>query len=66
MIKNLIIFVLSLIMIYPSCDAALWHKGNDLGNDIIKEEYPDSKDVEPKKIEGDETLVIQGGVEMQE
>ena len=39
--------------------AAFWHK-DDLGNKIKTEEYPDSKDVEPK---ADEAVVIKGGVE---
>ena len=39
--------------------AAFWHK-DDLGNKIKQEEYPDSKDVEPK---ADEVAVIKGGVE---
>ena len=34
--------------------AAFWHK-DDLGNKIKQEEYPDSKDVEPK---ADEVAVI--------
>ncbi len=63
MIRILILFIFSLMMFQPACDAALWHKGNDLGNDIKKEEYPDSRDVEPKKTESEDTLVIQGGVE---
>ena len=33
-----------------------------MGNDIQKEEYPDSRDVEPKK-ESDDSMVIQGSVE---
>ena len=45
-----------------SSQAAFWHKDNDLGNDIQKEEYPDSRDVEPKK-ESDDSMVIQGSVE---
>lgn len=39
--------------------AAFWHK-DDLGNQIKQEEYPDSKDVEPK---ADDVAVIKGGVE---
>ena len=39
--------------------AAFWHK-DDLGNKIKQEEYPDSKDVEPK---ADDVAVIKGGVE---
>ena len=63
MIRILILFLISLIMFQPVCNAALWHKGSDLGNNIRKEEYPDSKDVEPKKAESNDTLVIQGGIE---
>lgn len=39
--------------------AAFWHK-DDLGNQLKQEEYPDSKDVEPK---ADDVAVIKGGVE---
>lgn len=63
MIRAFIVFILSLMMFMPSCNASLWHKDSKLGNEIKKEEYPDSKDVEPKKSQENDNLVIQGGVE---
>ena len=46
--------------------AAFWSKQQDstLGNDIVKEEYPESRDVEPRVEDvASDTMVIQGGVE---
>lgn len=45
--------------------AAFWSKDDNktLGNDIQKEEYPESKDVEPRIDAESGNLVIQGGVE---
>ena len=44
--------------------AAFWNKDNShLGNDIQKEEFPDSVDVEPKRDAAADSLVIKGGVE---
>ena len=63
MIRAFIVFILSLMMFMPSCNASLWHKDSKLGNEIKKEEYPDSKDVEPKKSQENDNLVIQGGIE---
>ena len=63
--KKLRLFIISIIFLMItqiSSQAAFWHKDNDLGNEIQKEEYPDSRDVEPKK-ESDDSLVIQGSVE---
>ena len=62
LITFLIIFILSQNLSL----AAFWTKNtnNELGNEIVKEEYPDSKDVEPRlESESSETLVIKGGVE---
>ena len=61
-LRLFIIFIIFLMMSLISSQAAFWHKDNDLGNDIQKEEYPDSRDVEPKK-ESDDSMVIQGSVE---
>lgn len=58
-----VFLIFSFILSLQPCEASLWHKGNDLGNNIKKEEYPDSKDVEPRMEENGENLVIQGGVE---
>ena len=56
------IILLMLLILQPCSFAAFWHKeaGVQLGNEIQKEEYPESKDVEPKI---DDTLVIKGGVQ---
>ena len=54
------------MLIQNSAFAAFWSKSDNsnLGNEIVKEEYPDSKDVEPKlETETSETFVIKGGVE---
>ena len=47
------IFIISIIislMIQQSVMAGIWHKDSKtkIGNEIKIEEYPDSKDVEPK------------------
>ena len=63
--KKLRLFIISIIFLMItqiSSQAAFWHKDNDLGNEIQKEEYPDSRDVEPKK-ESDDSLVIQVGAD---
>ena len=56
------IILLMLLILQPCSFAAFWHKeaGVQLGNEIQKEEYPESKDVEPKV---EDTLVIKGGVQ---
>ena len=60
--KKLIISILIMSLFQNASIAAFWSKNvpNDIGNDIQKEEYPESKDVEPKV---DETLVIKGVLE---
>ena len=68
-IKFLSIILVILTMTQNLSFAAFWSKSQnlDLGNEIVKEEYPESKDVEPRleteKIDGSEALVIKGGVE---
>lgn len=42
-LRLFIIFIIFLMMSLISSQAAFWHKDNDLGNDIQKEEYPDSR-----------------------
>ena len=56
--------ILSIFMLTAQMpgNAAFWQKDNGLGNQIQKEEYPESKDVEPKVVTEDNT-VIKGGVE---
>ena len=60
--KIFIIVFIFLLIFQASSDAAFWNKDNSLGNKIKIEEYPESKDVEPKVI-NDDVTVIKGGVE---
>ena len=65
--KNIKILTITLIIISffnQFALAAFWNKDSakNLGNDIVKEEYPDSKDVEPR-VEDSSPIVIKGGVE---
>lgn len=46
-----------------SANAAFWNKDVQLGNEIKKEEYPDSVDVEPKGEPQESSTLIVGGVE---
>ena len=64
-IKFLISFLIIFSLFQSSAYAAFWDKSknSDLGNSITKEEYPESKDVEPKLSSETGTLVIEGGVE---
>ena len=63
--KKLLITILTLtIMLQQTAMAAFWNKTSNLGNEIQKEEYPESKDVEPKletETQGD-VHTIKGGV----
>ena len=64
--KFLILLIISSFVLQQSCYAAFWNKetAKELGNNIQKEEFPDSSDVEPKIINNEnETHVITGGVE---
>lgn len=64
--KFLILLIISSFALQQSCYAAFWNKetAKELGNNIQKEEFPDSSDVEPKIINNEnETHVIKGGVE---
>ena len=70
--KLIIIFSIFMLITQSQSQAAFWNKGgnNDangvsqeqgsLGNNLKQDEYPDSKDVEPKV---DGATVIKGGVE---
>ena len=66
---NKIKFYISLFIIISmfqnSVCAAFWNKSSDLnlGNEIQKEEFPESKDVEPRVDKESGNLVIQGGIE---
>lgn len=61
-IKILIIFLITTFLLQSSVQAAFWKKNPTLGNEIPVEEFPESKDVEPK-IENTETVLIEGSVE---
>lgn len=62
--KLLTILLIILSMFQQATFAAFWNKDNShLGNDIQKEEFPDSVDVEPKRDAAADSLVIKGGVE---
>lgn len=60
--KLFIVLITCILAFQTSCQAAFWHKDIGLGNEIKTEEYPDSKDVEPKNTTEEPTM-IQGGVE---
>lgn len=62
------LFITSLIILslfQTSVYAAFWNKNEGLGNEIKKEEYPESNDVEPRVggVSESDTLVITGSVE---
>lgn len=65
-IRNIVAILILVFLIQESSFAAFWSKpqNEDLGNNIVKEEYPDSKDVEPVKAESPQkSILIKGGVE---
>ena len=64
-ISFLIIFLIISLISQASVFAAFWSKSHnaELGNEIVKEEYPESKDVEPRIEENSNTTLITGGVE---
>ena len=64
--KRLFIIFFIILISVLSTDAALWKKDSAVGNEIKKEEYPESADVEPKIQKSDavdEKVVIKGGIE---
>ena len=63
--KKLLITFLILSMFQQVSYAAFWHKSpkENIGNTIKKEEYPDSKEVEPKVNSNEDTILIKGGIE---
>ena len=63
--KYILSLLLIISMFQQNAIAAFWSKDVDkkLGNEIQKEEYPESKDVEPKLDSEANGLVIQGGIE---
>ena len=63
-IKKIFISILIILAMFQQVSfAAFWNKDEKLGNDIQKEEFPDSKDVEPNRSSSEDTLVIKGSVE---
>ena len=65
-IKLFTFLIILTLLIQNTAFAAFWSKSDNsnLGNEIVKEEYPESKDVEPRiNDESSDTLVIKGGVE---
>lgn len=60
--KKFIIFLIMLSLVSP-VQAAFWNKDAKLGNEIQKEEYPESIDVEPKGEPQESSMLIVGGVE---
>lgn len=65
-IKLFIFLIILTLLVQNSAFAAFWSKSDNsnLGNEIVKEEYPESKDVEPRvNEESSDSLVIKGGVE---
>lgn len=66
--RFLISFIIITTLFTQSANAAFWNKNTakDLGNNIVKEEFPDSSEVEPKveaKSDDNNQKVITGGVE---
>ncbi len=61
--KKFIIFLIMLSLSQVTANAAFWHKDSQLGNEIQKEEYPDSSDVEPKGEPKENSTLIVGGIE---
>lgn len=62
--KIIATFLIITSLLQQTAFAAFWQKNDNakLGNEIKKEEFPESKDVEPK-VESSDTLVITGSVE---
>ena len=64
-LKYILPLIIIVSMLTMSAEAAFWRKGDALGNEVKKEEFPDPHEVEPKvqKSDKDETLTIKGGIE---
>ena len=63
--KTISLILAFLLFVQQASYATFWHKDTNtqLGNEIQIEEFPDSKDVEPRVDPEDFTKVIAGGVE---
>ena len=64
-LKKWIALMVIVSIVQTSSNAFSWKKGEPLGNTIKKEEYPESKDVEPvfKGIKQKDSLTISGSIE---
>ena len=60
--KIISLILITIMALQLPSNAAFWKKNPTLGNEIVKEEYPEGKDVEPK-ITPNENLVIEGGIQ---
>ena len=61
--KKFIIFLIMISLCQTSANAAFWNRDTQLGNEIKKEEYPDSTEVEPKGEPKESSTLIVGGIE---
>lgn len=61
--KKFIIFLIMISLCQTSASATFWNKDVQLGNEIKKEEYPDSTEVEPKGEPQESSTLIVGGIE---
>ena len=63
--KKIISFILIILFINTeiAANAAFWKKGDAIGNEIKQEEFPESKEVEPKIDNSNDVQMIKGGVE---
>lgn len=61
--KKFIIFLIMITLCQSSAMAAFWNKDVQLGNEIKKEEYPESVEVEPKGEPEENRTLIVGGIE---
>ena len=61
--RKIITFLIMVFLLQIPADAVFWNKDAGLGNEIKKEEYPESKDVEPNITKVDGATVIEGSVE---
>ena len=60
--KFITTLLITFILLQSSVQAAFWKKNPTLGNELVAEEFPESKDVEPK-VEHPQPVVIEGGVQ---
>lgn len=66
LVRHLIILFLLIFFVQNNASAGFWSKeeNSNLGNNVIKEEFPESSDVEPRiNADSPDAIVIKGGVE---